>query len=652
MISKHISLLVILLIVITGVSQNKKDILLTIDEQPVYSSEFKSVFNKNLDLVIDETQKNVDGYLNLFIDYKLKLTEAYAQGLDNGEKFKTEFSGYVDQLSKNYIYDKRVTSKLVKEAYERGLEEIDVNHILIILQLNANPQDSLVAYNKIKSLKEKVINGEDFEALARQYSEEPTANESAGGLGYFSVFQMLYDFETAAYNTKVGEISKITRTSFGYHILKINDRRLKRPKLNVSHIMIFSNKNAKVENPEERINELYALVMQGESFESVAKQYSEDRATAVKGGEIKTFGSGNLRAPLFEAAAYSIAEEGTILAPIESSFGWHIIRLNNKILPLSFEEQKSEIEKKVNSGARARIVTQAVNNKIKAKYGYQEGVSYLPYFANYVSDSVFKRKWIYKPIPMNQDKVLYTIGDRDITFNDFAQFIERKQKKSKRYKEKERLLLEFYNEFYNISLEDYFKFKLEMNNMEYSNSINEYRNGLLIFDAMEKNIWSVAKKDSIGLQKYYEDTKNDYMWKKRVDADIISTSNESIANETIRLFKEGKNSIEIKEQLNTEDKINVIVTSDIFEINRRELPENFEVKIGVSDLYSRENSKVLVNVKEILEPSVKELDEVKGIVMSNYQLFVEKEWMKMLHEKYTIVINKKSLKKIKKELNH
>lgn len=647
----YLSLILLFFIASTGFSQKGNDVLLSIDEQPVYSSEFKSVFNKNLDLVIDESQKSVEGYLDLFIDYKLKVAEAYTQGLDKDKTYIKEIGKYEDQLSKNYIYDKRVTSELVDEAYQRGLYEINADHILILAPFNANPQDSLIAYNKISSIREKAMNGEDFETLAKEYSEEPSAKDTGGKLGYFSVFGMVYSFESAAYNTKVGEISEIVRTIYGYHLIKVNDKREKKPKLDVSHIFIFSNEKAKVENPKERINELYAMIMQGESLESVAKQFSEDRSTALKGGQIKVFGTGDLRAPIFEDAAYSIAKEGEILAPIESSFGWHIIRLNKIIKPLTFEEIKPDLESKVNGGSRAKVVIQAVNNKIKTKYGYQEGESYLPYFNEFVTDSVLSKKWVYSTVPENDNSILFTIGDRAIKYDDFANFISNQQKLSKRYKDKKELLNDFYNQFKNESIEDYFKFKLEEENEEYALTINEYRNGLLIFEVMNKNIWTAAKTDSIGFQNYYETTKENYKWKKRVDVDIVSATKESIANEAKKLLQEGIEIDAIKEQLNTEGNINVIITSGIFEIDKRELPENFEVKMGVSELYDVESSKVIVNVKNILMPSVKELIEVKGLVMSNYQTVVEKKWMQELHEKYQVVVNKKVLKKIKKELD-
>ena len=287
--------------------------------------------------------------------------------------------------------------------------------------------------------------------------------------------------------------------------------------------MIFSNKNKKVENPEERINELYAMIMQGEPFENVAKQFSEDKNTGIKGGQLKTFGPGDLKAPKFEDAAYSIQNNGEILAPIQSAFGWHIIRLNEKFSIPSFEEQKDDIEKKVKGGARALVVTQAINNKIKKKYGYKEGVSCVPYFNNYVSDSILNRKWTFTPISLSENQILFTIGDHDATYIDFSLYLRDNQKTIKKYMNKESLLLDLYVMFKNETLENYFKERLEIENQEYATIIDDYRNGLLVYDVMNKNIWQVAKTDSTGLELFYEKTKNNYKWKKRLDVDIYSS---------------------------------------------------------------------------------------------------------------------------------
>ena len=648
------NLLLLLLIVgyFNGNAQNKKNVLLTINSNPVYSSDFTKVFNKNLDLVVEESQKNVAGYLDLFIDYKLKITEAYAQGLDKNQQYIKEFKKYEDQLAKKYIYDKRIVSKLVEEAYDRSLEEINAEHILVLSNLNDSPNDTLKAYNKIKEAHVKALKGENFTSLVIEYSEEPGAKKSKGKLGYFTAFQMVYPFENTAYNTNVGEISEITRTSFGYHIIKINDRRKKKPKINVSHIMIFSNNDKKAEDPEERINELYAMIMQGESFENIAKQFSEDKNTGVKGGQLKTFGPGDLKAPKFENAAYSIKNEGEIIAPIQSAFGWHIIRLNEKFSIPSFEEQKDDIEKKVKGGARALIVTQAINNKIIKKYGFKEGESYISYFNNYVNDNILSRKWTYSSIPLTENQILFTIGDHDVTYTDYAEYLRDNQKTIKKYANKESLLIDLYVRFKNETLKNYFKERLEVENKEYATIINDYRNGLLVYDVMNKNIWQIAKIDSTGLKNYYEKTKNNYNWKKRLDVDIYSSSDEITTKQVQTLLMRGEESATIKKQINSDGKINIITVSDVFEIDQSELPEGLIPVKGVSDIKLNDGFYVVVNIKEVIEPTLKEFDEVRGTVISYFQTEIEKKWMQSLRDKYEVKINNKSLKKLKKKLDN
>jgi peptidyl-prolyl cis-trans isomerase SurA len=650
--TRNLLLLFLFIGYFNGNAQNKKNVLLTINSNPVYSSDFTKVFNKNLDLVVEESQKNVAGYLDLFIDYKLKITEAYAQELDKNQQYIKEFKKYEDQLAKKYIYDKRVVSKLVEEAYDRSLEEINAEHILVLSNLNDSPNDTLKAYNKIKEAHVKALKGENFTSLVIEYSEEPGAKKSKGKLGYFTAFQMVYPFENTAYNTKVGEISQITRTSFGYHIIKINDRRKKKPKINVSHIMIFSNKDKKAEDPEERINELYAMIMQGEPFEKIAKQFSEDKNTGVKGGQLKTFGPGDLKAPKFENAAYSIKNEGEIIAPIQSAFGWHIIRLNEKFSIPSFEEQKDDIEKKVKGGARALVVTQAINNKIIKKYGFKEGESYISYFNNFVNDSILSRKWTYSSIPLTENQILFIIGDHDVTYTDFAEYLRDNQKTIKKYINKESLLIDMYVKFKNETLKNYFKERLEVENTEYATIINDYRNGLLVYDVMNKNIWQIAKTDSTGLKDYYETKKNNYKWKKRLDVDIYSSSDEITTKQVQTLLMRGEELATIKKQINSDGKINVITVSDVFEIDQSELPEDIIPEKGVSDIKLNDGFYVVVNIKEVIEPTLKEFDEVRGTVISDFQTEIEKKWMQSLRDKYEVKINNKSLKKLKRKLDN
>ncbi|QQX75685.1 MULTISPECIES: peptidylprolyl isomerase [Aequorivita] len=651
MMKNLISVFILALMCATAVfSQNKKEVLMTIDGSPVYAKEFKRVYNKNLNLVQDESQKDIDSYLNLFIDYKLKIAEAESQGLADRPSYQNELSRYRDQLSRNYLFEDKVTETLAREAYERGKEEINASHILIRVDYEAMPQDTLAAYKKIKSIRERALKGEDFAKLAQTLSEEPGAKDSEGNLGYFSVFSMVYPFETAAYNTKVGEISEIIRTRFGYHILKVHDRRTKMPKISVSHIMISDKKGPRDFDPEQRINELYTMAKQGESFENLAKQFSDDKNSAIQGGKLKPFSKGDLRAPEFENAAYELNNVGEISKPIKTDFGWHIIRLDEKLAMETFEAQREELEKKAGEGDRSKVVTNAINKKIKEKYGFKKGESYLPYFDTFVSDDVLGRGWARPPVPAEEDKVLFTIGDKEATFTEFATFIAGRQKTTRPFKQKESLLVAFYDEFETEVLKDYFKMALEGENEDYAAIVAEYRDGLLIFDVMEKNVWDKAKTDSIGLQNFYNKTKQNYQWKQRVDADFYSATNETFAQQVQSMLAEGKTSEEIKAAVNTEGKVNVMVTPGIFEIDDEKLPKNMEIKEGISTIFKSNDSSVIVNVKQVIAPGLKSLDEVKGRVLSDYQNELEKNWMESLHKKYKVEVNKKALKRVKKDL--
>jgi len=634
----------------TVVSQRSKDVIIEIDGEPVYASEFTRVYLKNLDLVQKESQKDVDGYLDLFIDYKLKIAEASAQGLDQEEAYVSEFQKYRNQLSRNYLYEDKLTADMAREAYERGKEEIDASHILILVGYDALPQDTLKAYNKIKSVREKALKGEDFATLAQKYSEEPNANQSAGRLGYFTAFSMVYPFETEAYNTPVGEVSNIVRTSFGYHIIKVHDRRERLPKILVSHIMISDKKGARNFDPKERANEILTMYKQGRSFEELAMEYSDDEASGKQGGKLVPFTKGELRSPEFEDAAYTLKKIGEVSEPIQSDFGWHIIRLDEVFEEESFEEQKEFLEKRASQGDRARSIATTINNEIKQKYGFKSDPSYFQYFENYVPDSVLARKWVRSPIPASENKTLFTIGDKKVAYSDFAKYIEERQKSIAAQRDKSAFLIHAYDEFETQEVREYFKDRLEKENEEYAAILQEYRDGLLIFDVMEHNIWSKAKTDSLGLEAFYQKNKQNYKWKKRVDADVYSANSQEIAQRVQYMLQEGKDIEEIRMELNPPNTVNVMVTQGVFEVDQSVLPNSLELKTGVSKIYPRNNSYTIVNIKNVLPEGIKELQDARGVIVSDYQNQLEKDWMKSLHKKYDVKVNQRTLKRLKRTL--
>ncbi len=636
---------------VQGFSQKKNDVLLTIDDKPVFVSEFKQVYKKNLDLVKDESQKTVEGYLDLFIDYKLKIAEAYDAQFDKKQSYIEEFEKYEEQLSRNYIYDTKLAEDLVEEAYNRGLEEIEARHILIGVDYSAPAQDTLKAYNTIKTLRERTLAGEDFTELAKKYSTEPNASERGGYLGYFTVFSMVYPFESAAYNTKVGDISEIVRTQFGYHIIKVMNRRAKGSEISVSHIMVTDrDDDSRTFDPEERINEIYKMLKQGEDFAQLADQYSDDKNSAIRGGKLNKFGKGSLRSKIFESYAFGLTEVADYTKPFKSEFGWHIVKLDEIHKKATFEELKPSLEKRVKAGDRSKVVTSAISAKIKDRYGFSKGEPYQKYFEEYLPKEIFKRQYIYDSLPPVVKKTIFTVGDKKFDFEDFARYVEKRQRRVGPNMNMRQAVKTLYDEFEVYGLKSYYRAKLELENEEYAATINEYRNGLLIFDLMRENVWQKAKLDSLGLNEFYKSVKENYKWGQRIEATIVSATSKEYAEQARNMFSEGKTEEEIKEALNKEKEVNAIITSGTFEVQDRQLPKDLNVEKGVSRIYNNEGSYVVLNITEIIAPGIKKLDEVRGKVLNSYQAQLEKEWMTSLRNKYKVQVNKKVLKKLKKEL--
>jgi peptidyl-prolyl cis-trans isomerase SurA len=644
--------LLLLSIPLAAFAQDRSDVLLTINDKPVTTDDFKRVYKKNLDLVQDENQKTVDGYLDLFIDYKLKVEEAYDQGLNREPKFVREFAKYEDELSRKYIYEAANIKDMAKEAYQRGLEEREVSHILIMVDLNAPAQDTLKAFNKISEIRQKAVAGQDFKELAKQYSEEPAADERAGYLGYLSVFATVYPFETTAYNTAKGEISEIVRTQFGYHILKVHDVREREGDRTVSHIMTTDRAGDSTAAPaEQRIREIKKMLDDGADFAQLAKSQSEDKASGVKGGKLGRFNRGQLRSTKFIEEAYALEQPGDLSEPFLTEFGWHVVRLDEIHPVQNFEEQRAQLEKQVSKGDRARVVTNTINEKIKKQYGFKKGEPYLDYFQNYLPDTVLTRKFKYDRERPVEDRVIFTIADRPYTFEDFVKYMEIYRIPLGYYKTKEPLLRAIYDEFETVKLKEYFRERLMEQNEEYAATIEEYRNGLLLYELMSRNIWYKAKTDSVGLAAYYEQVKEQYMWEQRVQGVIATATSQEVAAEVTAMLEGGKSVEQIKEAINTDDTVKVIVNSGAFEKGDSRLPGKLNFAPGISPVYNIEGSFVVVKVDKVLPPSVKKLEETRGRVLNAYQDELERRWMDDLRKKYKVKIDKRVLRKLKKELN-
>ncbi len=633
-------------------AQNKpKEVLFTIDDKPYYTDEFERVYKKNLDLVKDESQKDLNQYLELFVGYKLKVNKANKLGLQNNDKYKNELKSYRTQLSKNYTSDSKVTAELVQEGYERMKKEIKASHILILADENASPEDTLKAYNKIADIRKRIMAGEDFEKLASELSEDPSAKENKGNLGYFTSFRMVYAFETAAYNTPKGQVSKPVRTRFGYHLIKVNDVRDNRGEISVSHIMIMNPKEGEeLTKAENTIKDIYKKIQQGESFEELAKQFSEDKSSSTKGGLLNKFGSGQLSSEIFENMAFSLSKENPISQPFQSEYGWHIVKFNEKFPLKTLDESKKELETKIGRDDRSRIITNTLTEKLRKKYTVKRNDKTYAVVSKLVTNDFYESKWDFTEDDKTKATLL-TLDKKDISGTAFLTYVKAQQKAGMTLKPVNKLVDLLYSKFVDEQLNTYYNDNLETEFPDFSNVMDEYRDGLLLFDLMEKEIWDRSKTDTLGLKSFYETQKDKHKWKTRLDILIASSTNADMIKKAQGMLKKGKSIQEIKEKLNTKDVVNIMFTESTLEVGDANIPNGTKPEVGLSDVTQKGQYYYVTRVNKVIPEGNKSFDECKGKIVNEYQQYLEQNWVSELKKEFKVTVDQAVFERLKSNIN-
>ena len=480
-------------------AQLENNILFKVNDSLVYVDEFNRVYNKNIDLIDENNQKDFESYLELFINYKLKLAEAYDLGLQNDHKYKSELNKYVKQLQNTYLTDKETENKFLKEAYERTKSEVNVSHILI--RIDENDNDTIKIYNKLNSLRGAFLNSSINDFKNKHQEDQELIIEN---LGYFSAFKMIYKFENMAYRTAVRDVSMPFRTRFGFHILKVNDKRPSLGEVTVGHIMTYKNKP----NAFKRITNILDSLNNGVSFEYLAKKYSDDKNSSFKGGRLNPFSSGQINSIPFENAAFELDKKNNISNPIETKYGWHIIKFYSKKNVKKFNEIKYKLLNKLKKSSRFSKVSDSFHDFLMNKYGLNYQNNNLDYFISILDPSYFKGEWSI-PKSIEEEKILIKILDKNLKYIDFATFIEDNQRKSNAVPY-QKLISDQYKSFVKYNLLEVYKNNLESENSDYKFVIKEYREGLLLFNLMQEKIWTIRDSDSTKLKMFFDDNKNKY----------------------------------------------------------------------------------------------------------------------------------------------
>jgi len=635
-----------------NVNAQDSDVILTVGKEKVSKKEFEYVFKKNNSKNADApTEAGLREYLELYINYKLKVTEAKSLGMDTISSFKKELSGYRKQLAAPYLTDKEVNDKLLREAFDRSRVEIRASHILVSCSFDASPKDTLIAYNKIMALRRRVVDKkEDFGKVAMEASTDPSAKQNKGDLGYFSVFNMVYQFENICYNTKPGTISQPVRTKFGYHLVKVADVRPANGEVKVAHVMIrLADKSTGEDtiNAKQKIDEIYKKILAGERFEDLAKQYSDDKQSAKNGGALPYFSAGKMVFE-FEKEAFNLKKAGDYSKPFLTSYGWHIVRLiDRKPLP-SFDEMKNELKTKVGKDSRSDLNKESFIAKLKKEYNFKEDRIALEKFYTKADTSIgtFQFK---KEEAANPNDVLFTLNGDKYLISDYAAYVQQNMVAIARENIK-RFRRELYDSYVSKVIMDYEESRLDAKYPEFKALMDEYRDGILLFDLTDKKVWSAAVKDSAGLDVFYKNNINKYMWSDRLDATIYTCTNESVATDVRKLIKNKKISQDsLLKRINQTNPLNLTVKSDKFEKTENSVIDQIQWKKGVTKNMPINNTIVFVKAKKVLKAEPKKLNEIRGIVTSDYQTFLEKQWLDELRKKYSVSVNEPVLKSLIKK---
>lgn len=646
--SKYLLLLLCLFLACKASQNNimENAALITIDGEPVPADEFLYVFNKNQYNIdsISQRQEVLD-YLELYVNFKLKVKEAEELGIHETDAFKEELEGYRKQLAKPYLTERKVTEDLIEEAYQRLKTEINAAHILLSLSPNASPEDTLKAYNKAIDIRRQAIQGKDFHQLARQYSEDPSATMNGGDLGYFTALQMVYPFEDAAYKTPKGQISMPVRTRFGYHLIYVKDKRPSQGQVKVSHIMVRATQGISAEDSiaaRKKIYEIYEQLRKGADWFEMANQYSDDIASKASGGALPWFGTGSM-IPEFENAAFSLSEEGKFSEPIKTAYGWHIIRLDDKKPLEPFEVLQPTLEMKVSKDSRAELNKAALIKRLKQENDFRPNDEMITAATEDIDSSLVMGQWTYTAENQALNNTLFTIKDKAYTVKDFYDYITEKQRPQRNMTVAQYMQV-LYEQFSEEQLIAYEEAHLPEKYNEYRMLLKEYRDGILLFELMDKKVWSKAVEDTAGLRNFYEQHLSNYQWGERAKARIyVTTSQQKL------------DSVKTKNLLNQDDLENKDLALNVFkgEYERSDLPVLSKISWAPGTYDTQyDNRYYYIVVEEILPPVTKKLNEIRGQVISDYQNHLEKEWVSVLREKHEVQINDEVLNYVLEQIEN
>jgi peptidyl-prolyl cis-trans isomerase SurA len=626
-------------------------------KEEVTKAEFERVYQKNnggYEAAAKHTQQQYKDYLDLYINFKRKVFEAEELGLDKTPAFQTEYAQYKKQLAQPYMGAKEAEDKLIQEAYERSLSSINAAHLLIMVDENASAEDTLLAYNKCLAYRDSIVKfGKSFDYIAATYSQDPSAKENKGSLGYFNVFDMVYPFESAAYNTPVGQVSMPVRTRFGYHLVKVNDKVKNEGTKRLAHIIIRVGDRYSAKDSAQavsKINEIYEKLKAGGNFSDLARQYSDDPNTALKGGDL---GSARLRPELEERKMKLGLNQFS--EPFQTTFGWHILKVTEVSGAATMEAAKPDLKRKIEKDSRSQLSRQMLLERIRKENKVEINQNNFDLFKNKLSGEFPKGVWGKKDYKDSADfkLELFKISDAggkvltQGTINDFADYCMKEKMKLRAFSKltspqaADGILAKFMDERL-VQLEED---RLPEKNPDYKALLKEYRDGILLFSLMEQKVWKKAVDDTTGLRKFYDANKEGFKADEMIDAKEYRTMDKEVIMMVEQYLREGKSDKFIDSLINNQSSLKLRITTQTFEKGKNEVANAlFGKSIGFRSENVKDGDFYKIFVIEKTYPAgIKPFEKAKSECITKYQDFLEKEWLAALATKYPVKIKDKVL---------
>lgn len=630
--------LVVICFVLTANAQDSNEVLFELDQESYKVGPFVDSFQKNSELVAS-TKEDLEDYLRLYINFRLKIKSAYDQELDTLNSYQKEFSKYYKQIADSYISNGEVTEAMVKEAYDRTRTEVRASHIL--LNFSKYKKDTAKIYNRALMLMKRAENGEDFGMLAKQNSEDPSAQRNEGNLNWFNTFKMVYEFEDAAYKLDVGEISKPVRSDFGYHIIKKTGERASKGQLKTAHIMVV-NKDS-LQDPKEQIDKIYLKVKSGDDFHDLAKQYSDDTNTSSKGGYVPAFGIGGLNSKTYENKAFELENIGDYTEPFQTKFGWHIVKLIEVEPIQSYQDIKEDLKKRLKSSSRSKLLVSKIKEDLEARYEVTINEVASSYFLKALDSTFDKMKWRFSPGESLPETYVIKVEDKEVDFKTFGEYLERQQRSLSKLPEHKIVIENALNDLVYNELLAYHKTQLVEIDQDFANRIEEYKNGILIFDYMSTNVWEPISKDTLLQRDYYTSNQDEFVADSKIEGQLYTSASKSSIKDVRSRLKEKM----ILDTISIQLPDDVILEQVSISKSSSKIPKAFKFKEGVSKIYKHLDQYLIMNAIEVKPSFVPEFNKVSGKIISSLQEKREEQLISNLRDQYTMKINKDILEKLK-----